>query len=33
MERTVLVFVDLGGVPHRVGRLWSRARRGQESAT
>ena len=27
MERTVLVFVDLGGVPHRVGRLWSRAPR------
>ena len=33
MERTVLVFVDLGGVPHRAGRLWSRSRRGQESAS
>ena len=33
MERTVLVFVDLRGVPHRVGRLWSRARRGQEIAS
>jgi serine/threonine-protein kinase HipA len=33
MERTVIVFADLGGVPHRVGRLWWRARRAQESAS
>jgi serine/threonine-protein kinase HipA len=33
MERSVLVFVDLGGVPHLVGRLWTRARRGQENAS
>ena len=33
MERSVLVFADLGGVSHLTGRLWSRARRGQESAS
>jgi serine/threonine-protein kinase HipA len=33
MECTVLVFIDLRGVPHRVGRLWWRSRRGQESAS
>ena len=33
MDRTVIVFVDLEGVSHRVGQLWSRARRGQESAS
>ena len=31
MERSVLVFADLGGVSHLTGRLWSRARRGQET--
>jgi len=33
MERTVLVYVDLRGVPRVMGRLWSRTRRGQESAS
>jgi serine/threonine-protein kinase HipA len=33
MDRTVLVYVDLGGEPKLVGRLWSRSRRGRESAT
>jgi serine/threonine-protein kinase HipA len=33
MERAILVYVELEGVPHLAGRLWSRARRGQESAT
>ena len=33
MEHSVLVFADLGGVPHLTGRLWSRARRGQQSAS
>ncbi len=32
MEHTVLVHVDLGGVSYLVGRLWSRTRKGQESA-
>jgi len=33
MDRTLLVYVDLDGAPHRVGRLWARSRRGKESAT
>ena len=33
MERQVLVYVDLAGVPQLVGRLWGRARKGRESAT
>ena len=31
-DRSLLVFVDLDGVLHRVGRLWARARKGKESA-
>ena len=27
MDREVLVYVDLNGVPHLVGRLWSRTRK------
>jgi serine/threonine-protein kinase HipA len=33
MERAVLVYVDLGGITHLVGRMWARARKGRESAT
>jgi serine/threonine-protein kinase HipA len=33
MDRAVLVYVELDGVPHLVGRLWTRARRNQEGAT
>jgi len=33
MDRTLLVYVDLDGAPHRVGRLWARSRRGKESAS
>ncbi len=33
MEREVLTYVDLDGVPHLVGRLWARARGIRESAT
>lgn len=33
MEKETLVYVDLGGVPQLVGRLWARARRNKESAT
>jgi serine/threonine-protein kinase HipA len=33
VERTVLAYVDLDGVPHLTGRLWARARGGQESAS
>jgi serine/threonine-protein kinase HipA len=32
-DTEVLVFVDLAGAPALVGRLWSRARKGRESAT
>ncbi|HEV3121680.1 MAG TPA: HipA N-terminal domain-containing protein, partial [Isosphaeraceae bacterium] len=32
MDRIVLVHVDLGGVPHLVGRLWTHSRKGRESA-
>ncbi len=33
MDREVLVYADLGGVPNVVGRLWARVRKGRESAT
>jgi len=33
MERTVLVYVDLDGVPHLAGRLWPRTRGNKESAS
>jgi len=32
-DRELLVYVDLDGVSHRVGRLWSHWRRNRESAT
>src|SRR5439155_3675728 len=33
MDREVLVYVDLQGTPHLVGRLWARMRKERESAT
>jgi serine/threonine-protein kinase HipA len=33
MDREVLVHVDLEGVPHLVGRLWSRLRKSRETAS
>lgn len=33
MEQDALVYVDLDGAPHLVGRLWARMRKGRESAT
>lgn len=33
MEKRALVYVDLNGTPHLVGRLWARMRKGRESAT
>ncbi|MSO82768.1 MAG: type II toxin-antitoxin system HipA family toxin [Acidobacteria bacterium] len=33
MDKEALVYVDLGGVPHLVGRLWTRARKNKEGAT
>ncbi len=33
MERDVLVYADLEGTPHLVGRLWARTRKNGESAT
>lgn len=33
MDRNILVYVDLLGTPHLVGRLWVRTRRGKEGAT
>src|SRR5512142_1166317 len=33
MDREVLVYVDLQGTPHLVGRLWARMRKDRESAT
>ena len=33
MDREALVYVDLDGVPHLVGRLWARARKNKEGAT
>jgi serine/threonine-protein kinase HipA len=32
-DRTLLVYVDLEGTPHLVGRLWARSRKGKESAS
>jgi serine/threonine-protein kinase HipA len=32
-DRSLLVYVDLEGAPHLVGRLWGRSRKGKESAT
>ena len=32
-DRSLLVYVDLEGAPHLVGRLWARSRKGKESAT
>jgi len=33
MDREALVYADLDGRPHLVGRLWARARKDKESAT
>jgi serine/threonine-protein kinase HipA len=33
MEREVLVYVDIQGAPHLVGRLWARTRKDRESAS
>ena len=33
MNRKVLVYVDLSGIPHKVGTLWARERGGRQSAT
>jgi serine/threonine-protein kinase HipA len=33
MDKEVLVYVDLDGLPHLVGRLWTRARKNKEGAT
>src|ERR1700678_2416843 len=33
MENEVLVYMDLQGTPHLVGRLWMRTRKDRESAT
>src|ERR1700739_189267 len=33
MDREVLVYVDLEGNPHLVGRLWARVRKDRETAT
>jgi serine/threonine-protein kinase HipA len=33
MDREVLVYMDLDGVPHLTGRLWTRLRKNKESAT
>ena len=33
MDREVLVYVDLEGTPHLVGRLWARVRKDRETAT
>jgi serine/threonine-protein kinase HipA len=33
MDKDVLVYVDLQGLPHLVGRLWARMRKDRESAT
>lgn len=33
MEKETLVYLDFAGAAHLVGRLWSHARRGRESAT
>jgi hypothetical protein len=33
MDREILVYVDLDGVSHLVGRLWAHTRKNKESAT
>ncbi len=33
MDKETLVYVDLDGVPHLMGRLWARVRKNKESAT
>ena len=33
MDRETLVYVDLDGKPHLVGRLWARVRKNKESAS
>jgi serine/threonine-protein kinase HipA len=33
MDKAVLVYVDLDGVPHLTGRLWARLRKNKESAS
>lgn len=33
MDREVLVYLDLDGAPHLVGRLWARVRKNKESAS
>src|SRR5271169_2232045 len=33
MDKEVLVYVDLQGTPHLVGRLWARMRKDRESAS
>jgi serine/threonine-protein kinase HipA len=33
MEKDVFVYVDLAGVPHLVGRLWTRVRKSKEGAS
>jgi serine/threonine-protein kinase HipA len=33
MDKEVLVYLDLNGTPHLVGRLWARMRKDRESAT
>ena len=33
MDKDVLVYVDLQGVPHLVGRLWTRVRKNRETAS
>jgi serine/threonine-protein kinase HipA len=32
-DKQLVVYVDLEGAPHLVGRLWARSRKGKESAT
>jgi serine/threonine-protein kinase HipA len=33
MDKEALVYVDLDGTPHLMGRLWARVRKQKESAT
>ena len=33
MDREILVYIDLDGAPHLVGRLWAHTRKNKESAT
>ena len=33
MDQSILVYVDLDGIPIHVGRLWTHYRRGRESAS